>query len=194
METKNKFTRFHRLLHWLMALALPILFITGFLRLYWMNKHHIVSVIESKIPASTLSTEQMADIAKTIRAPMWEWHIVFAHIMIFSFVARIIYMIVKGIRFPNPFKRNIPLKERFQGFTYIYFYVFVLVSAVTGISIEKGFFPQWKEGIETVHKLGVYWFPIFILLHLVGIVIAEYSNKKGIVSKMIGGDKTPPKH
>lgn len=194
METKHKFTPFHRLLHWLMALALTILLITGFLRLHWMNKHHIVSVIESKIPSSTLSTEQMVDIAKTIRAPMWEWHIVFAHVMIFSFLARIIYMIVKGIRFPNPFKRNIPLKERFKGFTYIYFYVFVLISAVTGISIEKGFFPQWEESIETVHKLGIYWFPIFILLHMAGIVIAENSNKKGIVSKMIGGDKIPRKN
>lgn len=70
----------------------------------------------------------------------------------------------------------------------MYFYLFVFISAVTGICIEKGFFPQWKEGIETVHKWGIYWFPIFILLHLAGIVIAEFSNKKGITSKMIGGD------
>lgn len=97
-------------------------------------------------------------------------------------------MLVKGIRFPNPFQIKIPLKERLQGFTYVYFYLFVFISAVTGICIEKGFFPQWKEGIETVHKWGIYWFPIFILLHFVGVVIAELSNKKGIVSKMIGGD------
>lgn len=29
MKTPQKFTVFHRLLHWLMALAMPILFITG---------------------------------------------------------------------------------------------------------------------------------------------------------------------
>lgn len=187
METNNKFTFFHRLLHWIMALSMPILFITGFLRMYWMNKNHMVSVIQSKV-GTAIPKEQMTDIAKTIREPMWQWHELFAHVMIFSFIARIIYMIVKGIRFPNPFKKNTSLKERLQGFTYVYFYVFVFISAITGICLEKGFFPAWKGDIEMVHKWGVYWFPIFIVLHLVGIVIAEHSNKKGIVSKMIGGE------
>lgn len=186
MEQQKKFTGFHRLLHWITALAMPILFITGFLRMNWMNKHNMVAVIESK--TSELPKEVMTEIATTIRAPMWEWHFIFAHIMIFSFVARIIYMLVKGIRFPNPFKSNIPLKERLQGFTYVYFYVFVFISAVTGICIEKGFFPAYKEGIEATHKLGVFWFPLFILLHFVGIILAEHSTKKGIASKMIGGE------
>lgn len=187
MEKQTKYTPFHRLLHWLMALAMPLLFITGFLRMYWMNKNHVVSIIESKV-GTAISQDQMIVIAKAVREPMWQWHIIFAHVMIFSFIARIIYMLVKGIRFPNPFKKDIALKERFQGFTYIYFYLFVFISASTGISLEKGFFPEWKEGIETIHKLGIYWFPIFIMLHLVGILIAEHTNKKGIVSKMIGGE------
>ncbi|UCA61726.1 cytochrome b/b6 domain-containing protein [Chryseobacterium rhizoplanae] len=186
MKFQQKFTLFHRLLHWIMALAMPILFITGFLRMYWMNKNHITGIIESK--TSAIPKEQITDIAKSIREPMWQWHEVFANIIIFSFLARIIYMLVKGIRFPNPFKSNQPLKELLQGFTYVYFYLFVFISAVTGICIEKGFFPQWKEEIEIVHKWGIYWFPIFIFLHLMGIVIAEFSDKKGIASKMIGGD------
>lgn len=188
METQKKFTAFHRFLHWIMALAMSILFITGFLRMYWMNKKHVIAIIESKTLASPITDEQMSDIAKAIRAPMWEWHELFAHVMIFSFIARIIYMLVKGIRFPNPFNSTLALKDRLQGFTYIYFYVFVFISAATGVCIEKGFFTQWKDGIETIHKLGIYWFPIFILMHIIGIVAAEYSNKKGIVSKMIGGD------
>ncbi|MCC7524530.1 MAG: cytochrome b/b6 domain-containing protein [Chitinophagaceae bacterium] len=186
MKPQHKFTPFHRLLHWIMAIAMPILFITGFLRMYWMNKNKIVAVIESK--TSAIPKEEMADIAKTIREPMWQWHELFAHIMIFSFIARIIYMIVKGIRFPNPFKVNQSIKERLQGFTYVYFYLFVVVSAFTGICIEKDLFSTYHEQIEAVHKWGIYWFPIFILLHLAGIVVAEFSNKKGITSKMIGGD------
>jgi hypothetical protein len=56
------------------------------LRMYWMNKNNIVAVIESK--TSAIPKEQMADIAKTIREPMWQWHELFAHIMIFAFLAR----------------------------------------------------------------------------------------------------------
>ena len=186
MNPLRKFTIFHRLLHWIMAIAMPVLFITGFLRMYWMNKNSIVATIQSK--TSAVSKEQMTEIAKSIREPMWQWHEVFAHVMIFAFLARIIYMVIKGIRFPNPFKSNQPLKERLQGFTYIYFYAFVFISAVTGVFIKKELFTEWKEGIETVHKWGIYWFPIFIILHVVGIAIAEFSTKKGITSRMIGGD------
>ena len=151
-----------------------------------MNKSSIISVIESK--TSAISKEQMTEIAKSIREPMWQWHEVFAHVMIVAFSVRIIYMLIKGIRFPNPFKGKLPLKERLQGFIYIYFYTFVFISAVTGVFIEKELFTEWKEGIETVHKWGIYWFPIFIILHVTGIVIAEFTDKKGITSKMIGGD------
>ncbi len=186
MEIQKKFTGLHRLLHWLMALAMPVLFITGFLRMFWMNKNNMVAIIESKTAA--IPKEKMNDIAKTIREPMWQWHEIFAYVMVISFLTRIIYMIVKGIRFPNPFKANISLSERFQGFTYVYFYVFVFISAFTGASLKQGFFPDWTDGLETIHKWGLYWFPIFIVLHLAGIVIAEHSHKKGISSKMIGGD------
>lgn len=188
MESKQKFTVIHRILHWIIAFAMPILFITGFLRLYWMNKNGMVAVMESKTAASPLSKDVMTDIAKTIREPMWEWHELFANVMIFAFIARIIYMLVKGIRFPNPFSKSIPMKERLQGFIYIYFYVFVFISAFTGVCIQREFFTEYSDLFETVHKWGLYWFPIFIVLHLGGIVLAENSTKKGISSKMIGGD------
>jgi len=176
----------HRALHWISALAMLVLFVTGFLRMYWMNKWHIAGIVQHKAPE--LSKEIAGDIAKSIREPMWQWHELFAKVMIFAFLARIVYMLVKGIRFPNPFKKGISLKERFQGFIYIYFYVFVLVSAFTGVCIENKFFDDAHETIEAVHKWGIYWFPIFVVLHLSGILLAEYSDKKGITSRMIGGD------
>lgn len=188
MQENKKFTVIHRVLHWTIALAMPILFITGFLRMYWMNKKGIIQVIESKTTATPLSEDVLSEIGSTIREPMWEWHELFANVMIVAFIARILYMIFKGIRFPNPFSTSLDLKERLQGFVYIYFYVFVFISAFTGVCIEKGFFTEYGEQIETVHKWGLYWFPIFIVLHLAGIVLAECSTKKGIASKMIGGD------
>ncbi|MEZ4890895.1 MAG: cytochrome b/b6 domain-containing protein [Crocinitomicaceae bacterium] len=70
---------------------------------------------------------------------MWQWHEVMANVMLFLFLARIIYMLASGIRFPNPFKKSISIKERLQGLVYIYFYVFVFISIVTGICIERFF-------------------------------------------------------
>lgn len=187
MQETQKFTAVHRILHWLIALAMPVLFITGFLRMFWMNKKGMVSIIESKTAVAPLPEEIMSDIASSIREPMWEWHEIFANVMIIALIARVVYMLFKGIRFPNPFGKHV-FRERLQGFVYLYFYLFVTISAVTGICIEKGFFESYKDTIEMVHKWGLYWFPIFIILHFSGIVVAEMTTKKGITSKMVGGD------
>lgn len=153
-----------------------------------MGKNQMVGIMEKEVSDTVLSKEQMVTIAKAIREPMWQWHVIFAHVVIFAFLIRIIYMLSRGIRFSNPFNSKISRKERLQGFTYLYFYLFVLISAITGICLRLGLFADWKDTIEGVHKLGIYWFPIFILLHFAGILIAEFSGKKGIVSKMISGD------
>jgi cytochrome b561 len=186
MNTKTKYSILHRSLHWIMAISMIILFVTGFLRMYWMSKKSFLEAMSSQKVDAT--TEQIKEAYKLIRQPMWEWHEIVANILILAFIVRIVYMLVKGIRFPNPFTKNTPWKERFQGFVYIYFYVFVLISGFTGLSLEYHIFPSQDEAFETIHKWGIYWFPIFIVLHLGGIVIAELTSKKGIVSKMIGGD------
>lgn len=66
-------------------------------------------------------------------------------------------------------------------------YAFVLVSAVTVIFIQNQFFfDAYRDIIEMAHKWGLNWFPIFIILHLAGIVISENSSNKGLTQKMIG--------
>lgn len=95
-------------------------------------------------------------------------------------------MLVKGIRFPNPFLKSTSNKEKFQGIIYLLFYLLVLVNIITG------FYLMWGDGtykplFEPVHKYSLYWFPAFLGLHFLGILIAELSTQSGIVSKMING-------
>ncbi|ASE60678.1 cytochrome b/b6 domain-containing protein [Pedobacter suwonensis] len=189
MENKNQFTVIHRILHWSVALLMSILFITGFLRMYWMSKKTIIDTVETEMQSHNISLEkgQIIPIVKSIQKPMWEWHEYAAYIMFLAFLVRIIYMLVKGIKFPDPLKKSQSVKERMQGFIYVIFYLFIAVSIVTGFYLKWGD-GQWKEPMEAVHKWAIYWFPIFILLHFGGIVIGELTNKKGIVSKMIGGE------
>ncbi|MBW7870283.1 MAG: cytochrome b/b6 domain-containing protein [Flavobacteriia bacterium] len=187
MEKTEKFTALHRALHWLTALAITVLFLTGFLRMTWMDKKKVAEIIASKTDA--LSGDEMISIAKAVREPMWEWHVIFAYVMITVFAARLIYMAVKGIRFPNPFDSKISIGERFQGISYVYFYFLVAGSVLTGICLKFGFFDEFHKQIEGVHKWGLYLYPIFFLIHFVGIAIGEHGNKRGVVSKMIGGEK-----
>lgn len=183
---EKKFTALHRSIHWVMAFGMPVLFVTGFLRMTWMSKQSVASVVGAKV--DTLSKKELFGLAKELRDPMWQWHVWIAYIVIAAVVVRFIYMLSKGAKFANPWKSGLPWKARMNSLTYIYFYIFVSINAVTGICLHWHFFDNLHHELETVHKWGIWWFPIFILLHFVGITIGEMTNKKGIVSKMIGGE------
>lgn len=187
----KKYTILHRLLHWVFAIVILILFTTGFLRIFWMSKTVISDAVNKNLEIKNLNLDKQSlrTIVHSVQDPMFEWHVYAAYIITFAFVVRIIYMIAKGIKFPNPFSKTNSGKEKFQGFIYLGFYVLIAVQIATGgiLKFEIGS-ESLADLAETVHKLAVYWTPIFILLHLAGIAISENTNRKGITSKMIGGD------
>lgn len=188
MKSKEKiYSPLHRGLHWALAVLMIVLFITGFLRMYWMGKKTVIAAIEQNMTGVDFTSDQAKQTAKAILKPMWQWHEYAAYVLFAILALRIIYMLAKGIRFPNPFKSHLSLKERLQGMIYLLFYLFVFISAITGAYL-KWIEGDLKEPLETIHKWAVYWFPIFILFHFAGIWIAEKGEQKGIASKMIGGE------
>ncbi|MGV3704785.1 MAG: cytochrome b/b6 domain-containing protein [Arcticibacter sp.] len=180
-----RFTITHRILHWSMGLLMVVLFCTGFLRMNWMGRKQITGIIEQHAPG-LMTREQMGTIVKDILRPMWQWHEYAAYAIVVVFSVRVVYMLVKGIRFPNCFARDLSIKERLQGTSYVLFYLFVAISTITGFYL-KWIEGSWKEHLEALHKLAIYWFPVFMLIHIGGVVISELKGKKGIASRMIGG-------
>lgn len=187
-ESTRHFSRWHRILHWATFFALSVLFLTGFLRMTWMDKRRMGGVINQSTE-NLVSLEDALNVAKAIRASMWEWHLRFAFIMVVVFIARLIYMAMHGTKFPGPFKAGLSVKRRIESMTYVLFYFFL------GIQIFTGFFHLWAEStplrhqLTVIHKWALYWFPIFILIHFLGFILSEICGEKGIVSKMIGGSR-----
>lgn len=188
-NVETKFTVTHRIVHALIAVLMIFLFITGFLRMYWMSKKTLLNAVETTLTNQNVIIERelLNPIAKSIQAPMWQWHEYAAFALVIMFLARIIYMLAKGIRFPSPFKRGQLFKKRLQGMVYILLYLFIIISIITGFYLKWGD-GTYKEPMEAIHKWAIYWFPIFIGLHFGGILMTELGNNKGISSKMISGD------
>lgn len=185
---KEQFPLLHRLLHWAMALLMLLLFVTGFLRMEWMSKKAVVSAIEQNTQGVELSKQQKLGAARTLMHPMWEWHERAAYVFVLLLLIRLVYVAIKGKRFPCPWTRGCTAQQRIQGALYLLFYFFVLVNALTG------FYLMWVDGdlkgqFEKIHKLAIFWFPAFFLLHLLGVIKAETTDKKGLVSQMIAGDQ-----
>ncbi|GGD94994.1 cytochrome b/b6 domain-containing protein [Planktosalinus lacus] len=186
----HPYSRTFRLLHWAIALTFLFLALTIFLRLTWLNKFGIADILEQTLVASqsTLSYDELIVIAKQIRKPMWDWHI-YSGYLLTGLISLRIWLGASGkMVFQNPFNKNLSSRERFQYGVYLVFYLFVAVSLITGLLIEL--FPKtFKASLEDLHKLSVYYLAAFIVLHLAGVLIAEFSHHKGIISEVISGHK-----
>ncbi len=189
METTN-YSRIYRIVHWAIAVTFVLLLITIFLRLTWMNKFNMADIIQEYLKGTdqTLTYDEIVLMAKQIRKPMWNWHIYMGYVLVGLFSIRFTLPLFGRMKFQNPLAKNLSLKVRFQKWTYIIFYICVVGSLVTGLLIEWG--PKdWKRPLEEVHVLGIYYLVAFIVIHVAGVIRAELTNQKGIVSRIIGGRK-----
>jgi len=153
-----------------------------------MNKYHMADIIQEymKGTGQTMSYDEIVVMAKQIRKPMWNWHINLGYVLLGLFSIRFTLPLFGEMKFQSPFAKNLTTKQRLQKWTYILFYICVVGSLITGLLIEWG--PkEWKKPVEEIHMLGIYYLVAFIVLHLAGILIAESTNQKGIVSRIIGG-------
>lgn len=189
METTN-YSRIYRIVHWAIAVTFVLLLITIFLRLTWMNKFNMADIIQEYLKGTdqTLTYDEIVLMAKQIRKPMWNWHIYMGYVLVGLFSIRFTLPLFGRMKFQNPLAKNLSLKVRFQKWTYIIFYICVVGSLVTGLLIEWG--PKdWKKPLEEVHVLGIYYLVAFIVIHVSGVLIAEFSNQKGIISRIVSGKK-----
>ncbi len=155
-----------------------------------MNKYHMASIIEDFLSGTdqTLSQDQLIVLAKQIRKPMWNWHIYIGYVLVGLFSLRFILPAFGHMKIQNPLDKKLSAKVKFQKWIYIIFYICTIVSLTTGLIIELG--PKdLKKPMEEIHVLSIYYLISFIAIHLMGVVIAEFTDQKGIVSRIINGSK-----
>lgn len=188
---KKSYSSLHRILHWSIAFAMLFMLFTIFLRLNWMSKYNMADILTQQLTELNLKVDkdQSITVAKAIRKPMWNWHVYTGYLLIGLYSARMLFFVTKGIVFANPFSKDISTRRKFQSWVYIGFYICLGLSLVSGALIALG--PEsYEDAIEPYHKLSIYWLLTYMALHLFGIMTAEFGKGKGIVSRMISGDRS----
>lgn len=187
---QTKYTTVYRIIHWAIAISFLLLLLTIFLRLTWMNKHNVAAIIQDYIigTGQTLSEDQLIVLAKKIRQPMWDWHIYIGYVLVGLFSIRFILPAFGHMKIQNPLSKDLTAKMKVQKWTYLIFYICVIVSLTTGLIIELG--PKdLKKSMEDIHVLSIYYLLAFITIHLAGVLLAEFSDQKGIISRIVSGAK-----
>ena len=190
METRN-YSKVYRILHWLIAFSFIFLLITIFLRKTWMEKNHVAEIIQAFLADKgypALPEDDAILLAKKIRKPMWDWHIYLGYVLTGLYCIRLAVPFFGEMKFSSPFKAGLDMKTKFQFWVYLVFYVCTAVSLITGLIIEFG--PkEYKKPMEEIHELSLYYLLGFMILHFGGVLIAELTSDKGLVSRIISGSK-----
>lgn len=185
---KQSYSAVYRIFHWAIAFSFILLLITIFLRLTWMNKENVAAIIGAYLADNelTLSQDQLIVLAKQIREPMWKWHVYIGYVLVGLFSVRFMLPLIGEMKISNPLAQGLSIRERFHKWTYIIFYICVVISLVTGLIIELG--PKnLKKPIEAIHVLSIYYLVPFIIIHLSGVLLAEFTDQKGIISRIVSG-------
>ena len=187
MKSEN-YSSIYRSIHWAIAISMILIAVTIFLRLTWLNKNHVAGIISNYMVTTgqSLTQDQMILLAKKIRKPMWEWHIYLGYVLTRLFSIRFFLPLFGEMKFKNPLAKQIDLKEKFKSWVYLIFYCCIVITLVTGLVIELG--PKYlKESMEEIHVLSIYYLSVFIILHLGGVLLAEFTKEKGIISRIVSG-------
>ena len=189
MENRN-YSAIYRVMHWAIALVMVFLLITIFLRLTWMNKDHVADIIQGYLGGKdqNISRDELIVLAKQIRKPMWDWHIYAGYTLTGFFSLRLLLPFFGKMKFANPLKSDLHLKVKFQYWVYLIFYACVAITLGTGLIIELG--PKtMKDSMESIHVLSLYYLVPFLIIHIGGVLYAEFTSLPGIISRIISGPK-----
>ena len=186
---KNReYSAIYRIMHWSIAICMTLLLVTIFLRLTWMNKNNVALIIQDYLATTDqkLTQDQLITLAKKIRKPMWDWHIYIGYALVGLYSIRMVLPFFGQMKFSNPFNKDLGIKEKFQYWTYLIFYVCVAISLITGLIIVLG--PKnLKEPMEEIHVLSIYYLLAFIVIHLSGVFFSELTTQQGLISRIVSG-------
>ncbi|GAA3939162.1 cytochrome b/b6 domain-containing protein [Hymenobacter algoricola] len=203
----NKNSLALRLWHWSSAavisgLLITILFLFVILKMKTVGPE-FQAVLQKQ--GVTMSKEQVRGLTRIISHRIWDWHIYLGVALSVLLLGRI------GLEFFQRGQQRFAVKLgtarqyfRQQGvdlqdarhslvvkYSYLAFYLMLVVMVLTGLVLiyadDVEFLHQLEHTVKEVHNVTMYLIMAFTGLHVLGVVWAESTKNKGIVSDMING-------
>lgn len=183
-----------RIFHWLIAISIVIIMATIIMRETWFEKHaladkmytyttKLLQDIGQQEAATKLQKDDFIKLAKSIRNTMWNLHVYTGYFLMAIYAIRLGLLFSGKLTLLNPLSQK-GTKNKFKAAVYLTFYICLGCSLLTGVIMVNG--PEsLGEPLESVHVLSKYYVMPFIIIHFAGLIIAEYTDQKGIAGKMI---------
>lgn len=177
-----------RIWHWLHAVTVLGLLGTFFLRKTFLSWRANSEILTAKLAEFDIvvTAEQAKALAKAVRAPMWEWHIILGFIFAVLVLWRLAMLFKNGFGYAPASKH---MEWVYRGYKLMYGVLFFM--AASGVIMylyqDFGLTKETAHDIKEVHEVVAWGVAAFVVMHIAGVFIADNSDQKGIVSKMISG-------
>ena len=198
-----------RLWHWLNATVITGLLLTVGLRRTLFRGRTLTQMIENKAGSAgtTIDHKLAREIANSFVDQLWQWHIYLGYALGILLLLRILVVFVHkesplafALRGFQQFKTAAPADKKdslhylMVRSGYLVFYLAVIFMVGSGLSMifaDELHLPEpWVNQIHDVHEVFQYFFLLFVIGHIAGVIWAELGRHRGLVSNMIhGGDR-----
>lgn len=197
-----------RFWHWSNVLVICGSLITVLINSTLFDRGNDAIVLESLVNGGGEANKQQArDVLHSFEDQVWDFHIYFGYALAALLALRIVaeFMQPKHKRGFSKLKaayqdyylkhkeRRLASKDLFTKALYVFFYLLLVLMVITGLSIafknEIGLSKDISHQLKEIHGFVMYMIIGFIVLHIVGVYLAENKEGKGIVSDMINGGR-----
>jgi Ni,Fe-hydrogenase I cytochrome b subunit len=196
-----------RIWHWTSALVILGLLMTILFQFVIVKARSAVPLFQETLQKSniTLTTQQARSLTHIISERIWDWHIYLGVALSVLLAFRVATEVAQPATQKFSFKLGQVRKlfrevgadsadyrhSLFVKYSYLAFYLMLVVMVVTGLALiyadDVAFLNPLEHTMKEVHNFTMYLVMAFTAFHLIGVVRAELTTDKGIVSDMING-------
>jgi len=186
-----KYSLSFRIWHWLNAIVVLGLLGTVFLRKTFLSWRTNSEILLSKLGDMDydVTAEEAKILAKSIRAGMWEWHIILGYALAILVLYRVYLFFFdssKKVDFSS-----LDMHHKVVKISYYVIYITIFFMSVSGFMIyfyqDLGFSKDFAHDIKEIHESVFNVLLIWTPLHVVGVFIADVKDENGLVSSMVNG-------
>lgn len=198
-----------RIWHWLTFILISAIIITVLLNSTLFNQRKNIPMVQDQLKEKglTVSEDQAFAVTREYEDKLWGVHKLLGYGLALLLVSRLFIEIVQPGEEKIPFriKKALGLFKTKEGdrkeyrhyfivkYSYLMFYILLFCMAVTGLGLafgrELGFSRQLHGTIKEIHSFGQYFMYGFVIIHLGGVIIADNTTNKGLISGMVNGNK-----
>jgi Ni/Fe-hydrogenase 1 B-type cytochrome subunit len=198
-----------RIWHWLTFITVSALMITVLMASTVLHPRANIKMVVERLENKgvTITDDQAFSVSHAYDDKMWDIHKLLGYGLSFLLLSRLLIEAVQKkeeklrTRILKVLKlklQDTESKKELKHFLivkrgYIVFYVLLLVIVLTGLGMIFGhdltFLDQNHRLIKKIHGFCQYLMYAYVFFHLCGVIIADNTNAKGIVSGIINGNK-----